>query len=160
MRPAFDGSPQPVSPARFRLSISGLMIFIAVSAVIVAPSLAPEKNTYRNLLLLFALLQCVGLAIYLFYRRLSAWIWVLILNQIYPTGFALVKQVFPYDKLSPYSLMFESALGSLTFMFGIAMTFRDIARKQAILEARFAIRSLTEQPIGPERTAEPSIPQP
>jgi hypothetical protein len=122
---------------RFRFSIGQLMGLIALSALLIANGVFMSQGNFAFHTVLVAAILFAGIAVLLYNRRLSRWMWVWIAGQSGP----LLMFVLPW-LLGPLVSGYNGAaislnldLGcSLLTVVGFAMTFRDIRRKLAIYE--------------------------
>jgi hypothetical protein len=122
-------------PARkSRFSLGDLMIFIALGAIYAAPYLdGPYRLAYN---IPAFVVGCLGLAVLVAHRRLSPWMWVIVVGLVSDSLFHLGRQVARSDPPGPLGSVIEGSLGSLFYVLGLGMTLRDVRRRLEALEDR------------------------
>jgi hypothetical protein len=123
--------------SRFRFTLGQLMGVIALSALLMASAVFASQGNFTFYSLAVAAIECVGVGVLLYNRRLSRWIWALI------AGHAGPLLMWPVQVLSPlfpgfafFAVQTTLFLAcSVLFVVGLAMTFRDIRRRLAFYES-------------------------
>jgi hypothetical protein len=136
----------------FRFTLGQVMVLIAVSAFFLAAAIFSSRGQYFNLALLHAIVGCVGLGVFLYNRRLSKWMWAVIVGYVGPTPLDFTVQLFTnLTSQNSYNLYLiintiEHTLFSIIFVAGIAMTFRDIRERFANAESERESVSVQSSP--------------
>ena len=122
---------------RFRFSIGQVMGVIALSALLMANALFMNHGHFGFHALLVAAILVAGLAVLLYNRRLSRWMWVWIAGQSGPLLVMTLQWLLSplyanYNYVAIHISLY--LVCSLFTVVGFAMTFRDIRRKLAIYE--------------------------
>ena len=120
-----------------RLSLGDLMLYLALAAFVLSTYVSrgyPADIPY-------AVIDCVGLAFLVAYRRLSPWIWVAIVGMSGERPANLISSL-----ISPWWL--GRCSQAFLVWAGIGMTLRSAHRRITHLEAQLAIRSAGEAPAG------------
>jgi hypothetical protein len=124
-------------PYQFRFSIGQLMGLIALSALVMTNAIFVSRGSLTSYTLIAVVADLAGLAVLLYNRRLSRWIWVWIAGQSAPLLLmlvqALLRSLFSNYGFLAIQTSFYLFCSFLTVV-GLAMTFRDIRRKLAVYE--------------------------
>jgi hypothetical protein len=124
-------------PYRLRFSIGQVMGVIALSALFMANAIFVTQGNFTFYTVLIAATLFAELAILLYNRRLSRWMWVWIAGQsgslLMATVGAMLSPFFSNYIFVAIQISLYLACSLLTVV-GIAMTFRDIRRKLAFYE--------------------------
>lgn len=121
-------------PYEFRFSIGQVMGLIAISALLMANAIFMNQGHFGFHALLVAAILVAGLAVLLYNRRLSRWIWVWIAGQSGPLLLMTLQWLLSPLYANYNSVAIQMSLYlvcSLLTVVGFAMTFRDIRRKLA-----------------------------
>lgn len=122
--------------SRFRFTLGQLMIVIAVSAVLFAATGLSLEGQHVPIGILSHLVGLAGLAVLLYYVRLSPWMWLALAGGFGSRSSHLVFSLAGSLLMSRYgpAVMITTQLASgaaftLIFFVGLAMTFRDVGRR-------------------------------
>ena len=125
-------------PHKIRYNLGQLMVFIAFTAVFLTASIASCKGFYTYWTVIYAVIGCCGIGVFFYNVRLSRWMWLVILGYAlqwladFTRNLAVSFLPSPPSNIQRTFQFIMQGIGSLLFVIGFALTFREIRRRLAI----------------------------